>query len=59
MRSIGWDPAILGNPNFPDFIGSKENNYGGPESVLNSTIDYGSYEDGIYYTGYLIMKCEK
>ena len=57
MRSIGWDPAILENLNFPDSIGSKENIYGGPDLELNSTIDYGSYEDG--YKGYLIMKCEK
>ena len=66
MRSIGWDPAILGNLNFPDSIGSKENIYGGPDLELNSTIDYGSYEDGSDYgsyedgyKGYLIMKCEK
>ena len=53
MRSIGWDPAILGNPNFPD------SNNGGPELVLNSTIDYGSYEYSSYEdTGYLMMKCE-
>ena len=49
----------------PDLIGSKENNY-----ELNSTIEYGSYEDttafvidyGAYedgHTGYLLMKCEK
>ena len=45
----------------PDFVGSKENNY-----ELNSTIEYGSYEetstyviDYADYEEYLIMKCEK
>ena len=48
----------------PDLIGSKENNY-----ELNSTIEYGSYEDTTAFvidygdyedgTGYLIKKCSK
>ena len=50
--------------NLPDFIRSKENNH-----ELNSTFEYGSYEDSTVFvidygdyedgTGYLIKKCSK
>ena len=52
MRSIGWDPTILGNPNFSDELDSTFE-YGSYKETTDFVIDYGDYE------GYLIMKCEK
>ena len=57
-----WDLLTF---NFPDLIGFKESNselnstieYGSYEETTPFVIDYGDYEDG--YTGFLIMKCEE